>query len=103
MWSPAEEFAFGYSGLFTIEFESIKAARTFFDHLNIHKVPSLGANMTLAQPYVQTIFWKEQDWVAKYGLIRTIVRISVGLEDSAALWSAFKYAAEKADETKILQ
>ena len=100
MRPPKEEFAPGYGGLFTIEFESIKAARTFFDHLNVHKGPSLGANMTLAQPYTQTVFWKEQAWAAKYGLMKTIVRISVGYEESAALLSAFKYAIEKADEIK---
>jgi len=94
---PTPEFTAGYGGLFTIQFCSTEAAQVFFDALNVHKGPSLGANLTLAQPYVQTVFWREMDWAAGYGLNASIVRISVGLEDKEALLSAFKVALKKAN------
>ncbi|RMZ76857.1 hypothetical protein DV738_g4734, partial [Chaetothyriales sp. CBS 135597] len=91
----------GHGGLFTIEFESEKAASTFFNHLDLHKGPSLGACVTLAQPYVQTVFALEKEWAAYYGLSETIVRISVGLEDPQALTRAFRKAFSKANWTKL--
>lgn len=94
------EFTPGYGGLFIIEFESVSAARAFFDTLEVHKGPSLGAHLTLAQPYVQTVFFREKEWAASYGLKETIVRISVGLEDESALVQTFERAVKKADEMK---
>ncbi|RMZ86618.1 hypothetical protein DV736_g6151, partial [Chaetothyriales sp. CBS 134916] len=88
----------GHGGLFTIEFESEKAASTFFNHLDLHKGPSLGACVTLAQPYVQTVFALEKEWAAYYGLSETIVRISVGLEDPHALTRAFRKAFNMPDD-----
>ncbi|KAL8735048.1 MAG: hypothetical protein Q9181_002970 [Wetmoreana brouardii] len=48
----SHEFTPGFGGLFTMEFESETAASTFFNVLEIHKGPSLGVCVTLAQPYV---------------------------------------------------
>ncbi|KAL8704245.1 MAG: hypothetical protein Q9201_002591 [Fulgogasparrea decipioides] len=79
------EFTPGFGGLFTLEFESETAASTFFNVLEIHKGPSLGVCVTLAQPYVQTVFARDKQWAASYGLSETIVRISVGLEDEKLL------------------
>ncbi|KAF5227856.1 hypothetical protein FANTH_14661 [Fusarium anthophilum] len=75
----------GFGGVFTLEFINISTATAFFDALNVHKGPSLGAQYTLAQPYVQTVFQKEKSWAASYGLKETVVRISVGLEDMEEL------------------
>ncbi|RMZ79837.1 hypothetical protein DV737_g3212, partial [Chaetothyriales sp. CBS 132003] len=69
----------GHGGLFTIEFESEKAASTFFNHLDLHKGPSLGACVTLAQPYVQTVFALEKEWAAYYGL--TIIMSAMDNKD----------------------
>lgn len=88
-----EDFEPGYGGLFTLEFASVAAARIFFDASELHKGPSLGANVTLLQPYVQTVFYKEKAWAARYGLEESIVRVSVGLENLGALLRAFKQAA----------
>ncbi|KAL8726528.1 MAG: hypothetical protein Q9166_006660 [cf. Caloplaca sp. 2 TL-2023] len=95
------EFTPGYGGLFTLEFENEKAASTFFNVLEIHKGPSLGVCVTLAQPYVQTVFARDKEWAASYGLSETIVRISVGLEDEKMLGKAFKKALRFADCTKV--
>ena len=99
MRPPTEEFQAGYGGLFTIEFESIEAARMFFDTAMVHKGPSLGANLTLLQPYVQTVFYQEKSWARKNGLKESIVRVSVGLEDPNELQSTFQDAMLNADET----
>lgn len=85
-------FVPGHGGLFTIEFVNENAACIFFNALDIHKGPSLGACVTLAQPYVQTVFALEKEWAASYGLSDTIVRISVGLEDPRSLGRAFRKA-----------
>ncbi|KAL8706069.1 MAG: hypothetical protein Q9201_000834 [Fulgogasparrea decipioides] len=85
-----KDFEPGYGGVFTLEFSSVTAARIFFDASKLHKGPSLGANVTLLQPYVQTVFYKEKDWAARHGLKESIIRVSVGLEDQEALLNAFK-------------
>ena len=87
----------GYGGVFTVEFSSVKAAAAFFDAANVHKGPSLGANLTLMQPYVQTVFFKEKEWAAQNGVNETIVRISVGLEDPKLLIETFRAAMAEAD------
>ncbi|KAI1826174.1 cystathionine gamma-synthase [Xylaria intraflava] len=92
MRPPTEEFVPGYGGLFTLDFETADHAAIFFDALDVCKGPSLGAEVTLAQPYVQTVFAKEKAWAARYGLRESIVRISVGTEDTGALLQAFAQA-----------
>lgn len=101
MRTATPEFTPGYGGLFTLEFESVIAAATFFDAVNIHKGPSLGASVTLAQPYVQTVFTREKAWAASYGLRESIVRISVGMENDEALGREFLRALRLADRFKV--
>ena len=100
MRQPTKHFTPGYGGLFTMEFEDVEVASVFFNALNVHKGPSLGASVTLAQPYVQTVFYKQKAWAGKCGLHESIVRVSVGLEDKEALLMAFMHALSKADERK---
>ncbi|KAK2028124.1 PLP-dependent transferase [Colletotrichum zoysiae] len=88
------DFNPGYGGLFTLQFDDVAASAAFFDALRVCKGPSLGANVTLAQPYVQTVFGREKAWAARYGLSETIVRISVGIEDTEALMEAFREAID---------
>ncbi|KAL8781963.1 MAG: hypothetical protein Q9213_005771 [Squamulea squamosa] len=90
------EFTPGYGGLFTIEFQDVLTASTFFNNAMVHKGPSLGANVTLLQPYVQTVFYQEKEWAADNGLKETIVRVSVGLEDPDELLKTFRKAMLKA-------
>ncbi len=99
MRQQTPDFAPGYGGVFTLEFASVKAAAAFFDASNVHKGPSLGANLTLMQPYVQTVFFKEKEWAAQNGVKETIVRISVGLEDPLLLLETFQAAMLEADRT----
>ena len=100
MRQPTKYFTPGFGGLFTMEFENVELASIFFNALNVHKGPSLGANVTLAQPYVQTVFYKQKAWAANFGLHESIVRVSVGLEDKEALLATFTDALSKADKRK---
>ena len=101
MRHDSPEFTPGYGGLFTLEFDNERAASTFFNALEIHKGPSLGVTVTLAQPYVQTVFARDKAWAASYGLSETIIRLSIGLEDPKCLGKAFKKALKFADCTKF--
>ncbi|KAJ5508394.1 cystathionine gamma-synthase [Penicillium freii] len=100
MRQPTDDFHPGYGCLFTIEFETVEAAATFFDHLDLHKGPSLGANVTLAQPYVQMVLQRQKDWAASHGLKETIVRISVGLEDKKELLGRLQHALSMASKSQ---
>ncbi|KAK8059161.1 cystathionine gamma-synthase [Apiospora saccharicola] len=91
-------FVPGYGGLFTLRFASVGVARTFFDALDVCKGSSLGAEMTLAQPYVQTVFPRKKEWAAQYGLYEAIVRCSIGVEDGEVLERVFGVAMEAAEK-----
>lgn len=100
MRRPTEEFTPGFGGLFTLQFEDVHLASVFFNALNVHKGPSLGAHITLSQPYVQTVFHKQKEWAAECGLHPSIVRVSVGLEDKEGLLAAFRLALAEADHVR---
>lgn len=100
MRHATDEFTPGYGCLFTVDFDTLDASRAFFDSLDVRKGPSLGANVTLAQPYVQMVLQKEKKWAASHGLRETIVRVSVGLEDKDALLQSVKNAHMMAEKTK---
>ena len=105
-----DDFTPGYGCLFSVDFSSVAAAAAFFDNLNVYHGPHLGAHLTLALPYVMTMYGHEQlDFVGPFGLKETQIRISVGLEKEedlidelgAALEAAEKAAkAEKAEKAK---
>lgn len=96
MRRPNDDFKPGYGCLFTIEFETVHGAARFFDNLDLCKGPSLGADVTLALPYVQMVLQQEKEWAAGHGLRETIVRISVGLEDKHDLLRRIKLALANA-------
>ncbi|CAK1356797.1 putative cystathionine gamma-synthase [Cercospora beticola] len=82
----------GYGCLFTVDFQTVDIAAAFFDALELHKGPSLGADVTLAQPYVQMVLQREKEWAASHGVRETIVRISVGMEDKESLLRRLQHA-----------
>jgi cystathionine gamma-synthase len=100
MRQATDEFTPGYGCLFTVDFDTIDASRAFFDSLDVRKGPSLGANITLAQPYVQMVLQKEKKWAASHGLRETIVRVSVGLEDKDVILQSVQDAHMMAEKTK---
>lgn len=86
----------GYGGLILILFHDPKHARTFFNTVNIHKGPSLGTNFTLACPYTVLAHYGEIEEVAKWGVDRDLIRVSIGLEDPRYLMDAFETALKEA-------
>lgn len=86
----------GYGGLLSVTFHSKAAAVTFFDEVATAKGPSLGTNFTLTSPYVILAHYGELDWAAQFGVPSDLVRISVGLEDTADLKAWFTAALEAA-------
>jgi cystathionine gamma-synthase len=89
----------GFGGLFSLTFTSNFASQAFFDALSCHKGPSLGTNFTLACPYTILAHYKEMEWAAQYGVEETLVRVSVGMEETTALLESFERALKAAEAT----
>lgn len=100
MRKKTAEFTPGYGCLFSVEFDSVQSTIAFYDNLNVHHGPHLGAHLTLAIPYVKGLYGKELDWAGKFGLRETQVRIAPGLEDIEVLLEDFKIAVMAADDVK---
>ncbi|KXJ88146.1 pyridoxal phosphate-dependent transferase [Microdochium bolleyi] len=83
-------------GLFTLDFASVTATSAFFDALDICKGPSLGALVSLAQPYVQTVSRNDKERGVGYSVNATIFRISVGVEGMVPLGAKFLVALKMA-------
>lgn len=88
----------GFGGLFSLTFTSLAASRAFFDNLSCYKGPSLGTNFTLACPFTILAHYAELEWAAQYGVEAGLVRVSVGLEETASLLKTFEVALKKAEE-----
>lgn len=84
----------GYGGLLSCTFYSMDDAIAFYDNLNTHKGPSLGTNFTLSSPYIILAHYLELEWTAEYGADASLVRISVGLEDTETLKQVFQRALD---------
>lgn len=80
----------GYGGLISLLFHEPLHAVTFFDAMNLHKGPSLGTNFTLACPYTILAHYTELEDVARWGVDKNLIRISVGLEDKHELLSTLQ-------------
>lgn len=100
MRPSTDDFTAGYGCLFSIEFDTVESTAAFYDNLNVHCSPHLGAHFTLALPYVKGLYADKLDWVGKWGLKETMIRIAPGLEDSETLLEDFKIAVHAADLKK---
>jgi cystathionine gamma-synthase len=102
-WQTANHYAArrlpggGFGGLFSLAFASQAAAEAFYDALACAKGPSLGTNFTLACPYTILAHYTELDWAAQYGVPKSLVRISIGLEDVSWLHNVFADALKAAE------
>lgn len=92
----------GYGCLFSLDFESEVDTVAFYDNLNVHHGPHLGAHLTLALPYVKGIYGRanQLNWAAQYGLRETMIWVSVGLEDGEELLETFKVAVRAMDSKR---
>lgn len=84
----------GYGGLLSIIFHNEEHAEMFYDHVATAKGPSLGTNFTLVSPYAILAHYPELDYVAQFGVPRSLIRISVGLEEKEALCKVFSDALD---------
>ncbi|KAH9211864.1 pyridoxal phosphate-dependent transferase [Leptodontidium sp. 2 PMI_412] len=100
MRKPTADFVPGYGCLFTVELKTVEATRAFYDNINVHHGPHLGAHLTLALPYVKALYGKQLDWAGERDLRETQIRIAVGLEETDGLLGVFKDALVFADEAK---
>lgn len=94
------DFTPGYGCLFSVELDSLETTTAFYDNLNVHKGPHLGAPFTLAFAYTACAYWNKLAWAANYGLKPTQVRITAGLEDTGVLLEDFRVAVEAANRVK---
>lgn len=74
----------GFGGLFSVVLRDA-AAKTerFFDALRIPKGPNLGTSFTLCCPFTILAHYRELDFAESCGISRYLIRVSVGLEESA--------------------
>ena len=82
----------GYGGLLSVTFKHVEEAVIFFDALEVEKGPSLGTNFTLSCPFVILAHYGELDWAAQFGVDADLVRVSIGLENTAELTAIFERA-----------
>lgn len=94
------DFTPGYGCLFSMEFENIEQTIAFYNALNVHNGPHLGAHLTLAVPYARGVYGSNMDFARQFGLKATQIRIAVGLEDTAVLMDEFVAALKVADAVK---
>lgn len=95
------DFTPGYGCLLSVDFETTEAAAAFYDNLQVHCGPHLGAHRTLAMPFNAAIFGADPEqaaYHAGYGARPEQVRISVGLEDEEEILAAVREALVKAGE-----
>ncbi|KAJ3169922.1 hypothetical protein HDU88_000564 [Geranomyces variabilis] len=86
----------GYGGLLSVVLRSDAAAERFYDALDVAKGPSLGTNFTLACPYTVLAHYGEMEWAEGFGVLRRLVRVSVGLENVDELVAVFTRALDNA-------
>lgn len=92
------DFTPGYGCLFSVELKSVRAFRAFYDNLDLHMGPHLGAHRTIGLPYTKALYGKKDlEEVGKYGLRETQIRISAGLEETGELVEVFRRALEAAE------
>ncbi|KAK1636890.1 cystathionine gamma-synthase [Colletotrichum phormii] len=93
----------GAGCLLSVDFDSVDAARAFYDRLAFYPGPHLGAHRTLSLAYNTLAFGKDPEEAAfhrSYGILEETVRISAGLEDVQDLLDTLDDALAAAREVK---
>lgn len=84
----------GYGGLISFTLKNEKKAPKVYDSLKVSKGPSLGTEFSLVCPYTLLAHYDELEWAAGCGVPKSLIRISVGTEDSDALLATFREALD---------
>ncbi|OHE95756.1 cystathionine gamma-synthase [Colletotrichum orchidophilum] len=93
----------GAGCLLSVDFDSVDAARAFYDRLAFYPGPHLGAHRTLCLAYNTLALGKDPSEAAfhrSYGILEETVRISAGLEDVQDLLDTLDDALAVAKEAK---
>ncbi|KAF5252295.1 hypothetical protein FANTH_2595 [Fusarium anthophilum] len=90
----------GYGNVFSLVFKNPGAAEHFYDHLDVCKGASFGTNFTIAIPFVQLTASNddERENIDQHGLLKHMIRISVGLEDSRQICDKMTAALAKVEK-----
>lgn len=92
----------GYGCLLSVEFDTIDELIVFYDNLDFHDGPHLGAHLTLVLPYNAMIYGKENpDYHEAYGMSPKQLRISVGLEQEAYLIGVCQKAMDAVSKSGV--
>jgi cystathionine gamma-synthase len=73
------------------------ASPRIYDALEVCKGPSLGTVFTLACPFTLLAHYTELEWAEACGVPRSLIRLSIGLEDPEALWRRIEKALAAAE------
>jgi cystathionine gamma-synthase len=101
MRAPTDEFTPGYGSLLSVEFDELDQMIAFYEALQVHFGPHLGAPLSLALPYNNLIFYRTPEDEAKAkanGWTMNQIRLAVGLENTEELVEMVKQAVDVADE-----
>nr|A0A2V5GUR2.2 RecName: Full=Alanine racemase ungC; AltName: Full=Unguisins biosynthesis cluster protein C [Aspergillus violaceofuscus CBS 115571] len=89
----------GYGGVFSMEFADCGCAAAFFDHLEVYKGLSFGADVCIAAAYVQMTGRQNAPGTAH----ETLIRFSVGLEPAEEMLLRVETALEAAGRVFLAQ
>jgi len=103
VWYPKWEFAEayeavrrpegGWGALITfLPKEGEARSPGIYDRLEFCKGPSLGTVFTLACPFMLLAHYTELEWAESCGVPRSLIRLSIGLEDPEDLWRRLERA-----------
>ncbi|KAK2611388.1 hypothetical protein N8I77_004728 [Diaporthe amygdali] len=95
------DFTPGYGCLLSVEFEDLITAQAFYDNVQLHCGPHIGAHLTLALPFNAIMNGRtleEAKHHASYGARPEQIRFSIGLEDEEEILVAVEDALRKAEE-----
>ncbi|KAF7337941.1 putative cystathionine gamma-synthase protein [Mycena venus] len=101
MRPATDEVVPGHGCLLSVEFTTKAVAKAFYDNLEVHQGPHLGAHLTLAMNFNEMVWGKDEEefkYHIGYGLRGEQIRVSAGLEEVADLVEVFEDALKFAEE-----
>lgn len=103
MRPATDDFTPGYGCLLSVDFDIIESTIAFYDNFDVHNCPHLGAHVTLALPYVKGLYADKLEWVGRFDMKETMIRIAPGLEQTEGLLDRLRFAVAAADGEKTRQ
>lgn len=104
MRAETQELTPGYGVLLSIEFDNLESTKAFYDTIEVHSGPHLGAHYTIVLAYNHAMFGTSPALLArasKFNWSSQQIRISVGYEDVNELVEVFEASLIAAENAKI--